>query len=353
MPPPAPPWRQVIATTIRLWWQRHARRPALAANPDSAAERLAIGPGPSRQPRTSPVLKISVPVLLFALIAVSVIAFQRSRADTSDPARTASSAGPAVTTAAGTGQRAATASDSRALRAAAQARELAAAWVAAQVGHNVIVACDSLMCAALQQHGFPAADLAPIGPGTQDPLGSAVVISTLAVRTQLGPQLTKVYAPMVIASFGTGQALVQVLVAAPDGAAAYLAAEQSDARARAAAGQQLLHNKHVLASRLAARQLAAGQVDSRLLITLAALASKYTVDIRSFSDAGPGAAPGAPLRAMTVTTPTAGYLSGVLAFLRAQRGPLLALTSVTRSSGTTVLHIEFTAPSPTGLLGQS
>ncbi len=44
----------------------------------------------------------------------------------------------------------------RALAAAAASREQAAAWVATQVSHGVIVGCDPLMCAALLAARLPA-----------------------------------------------------------------------------------------------------------------------------------------------------------------------------------------------------
>jgi hypothetical protein len=241
----------------------------------------------------------------------------------------------------------------QALAAAAASRRLAAAWVATQVTHSVTIACDPLMCTALQQRGFPAANLAPIGSDSPDPLGSGVVISTLAVRSEIGSRLTSVYAPVAIASFGAGQSLVQVLVTAPDGTAAYLSAEHADLMARMTAGRELLRNTNLRVSTTAAHQLAAGEVDSRLLMTLAALTSRQLVDVSGFGDAGPDAARSVPLRAMNIRSPSASYLTSTLSFLRAQRAPLLALTTVRRSGRSTTLNVTFTAPSPTGLLPEN
>jgi hypothetical protein len=245
-------------------------------------------------------------------------------------------------------QRAATA----ALGAAAVDRDQAAAWITAQVSHGVIVACDPLMCATLEQHGFPAADLASLGPSASDPLGSGIVVSTAALRSQLGTRLASVYAPVLLASFGTGPSLVQVRVTAAGGAASYLSAEQADLAARKVAGAQLLRNANIHVSAVAGQQLSSGAVDSRLLITLAALAAnKLAVYITGFSDAGPGAAPITPLRLMTISAPSPSYTRRVLAFLHAQRAPLLAVTTVGHTGATTVLQVEFTAPSPPGLIG--
>ena len=147
---------------------------------------------------------------------------------------------------------------SAALTAAAASRQQAVAWVAAQVSHGVIVACDPLTCNALQQRGFPAADLSVITASSGDPLGSGVVISTTAVRSQLGPRLATVYAPDVMASFGSGASLVQVRVAAAGGAPAYLSAMQADLVARKVAGVQLISNKDIKMPSSAKAELAAG-----------------------------------------------------------------------------------------------
>ncbi len=239
---------------------------------------------------------------------------------------------------------------SAALMEAAATRRQAAAWVAAQVSHSVIVACDQLMCSALQQRGFPAADLSVITASSSDPLGSDIVVSTTAVRSQLGPRLAAVYAPSVIASFGSGSSLVQVRAAAVGGAAAFHSALQADLAARKRAGGELTRNKSIRIPSSARAELTAGRVDSRLLITLAAVAHRFAVRVVSFSDSGPGAGPGVPLRTLTVTAPTARYLSELLAFLRAQRAPLRALISPHGHGTKTTVQIEFTAPSPTGLL---
>lgn len=239
---------------------------------------------------------------------------------------------------------------SAALAEVAASRRQAAAWVAAQVSHGAIVTCDPLMCNALQQRGFPAADLSVITASSGDPLGSGIVVSTTAVRSQLGPRLATVYAPVVMASFGSGASLVQVRVAAVGGAAAYRSAMQADLQARKLAGGELSGNKHIKMPALARAELITGRVDSRLLITLAALAHRFPVQIVSFSDSGPEAGVGVPLRTLTITAPASSYLSQLLAFLRAQRPPLLALVSQHGHGKTTTVQIRFTAPSPTGLL---
>jgi hypothetical protein len=191
-----------------------------------------------------------------------------------------------------------------------------------------------------------------VSPGTGDPLGTGVVVSTAAVRNTLGSRLTDVYAPYSLAAFGSGQSLVQVLVSAPDGAAAYRSAALADMHDREVAGRQLLRNKNVHVSGVAAEHLANGDVDARLLITLAALA-RYPVQIVSFAGTSPAASAGIPLRDMAILAPSPLYLHGMLSFLSAQRAPLLARTSVTNAGKATILHVEFPAPSPTGLLAKT
>jgi hypothetical protein len=323
-PLPQPPWSQVIATTIRLWWQRHVAEPA------------------ARTGRRRRYRQATVGALIVALLAVSAVAIglATSHSGAGDPVGAQ-------------GQNSESTADTERLAAATASRQQAAAWIAAQVGRSVIVSCDPLMCTALAQHGFPAANLAALGPSAADPLGSGIVVSTAAIRNELGTRLASVYAPLVIAAFGSGQNLVQVRVVAPDGAAAYLGALRTDVQARRTAGRELLANKNVRTTAAARGQLTAGQVDVRLLITLVGLAHKYRIDIRSFGDAGPGAGPGAPLRSMTIMATTATYRRQVQAFLHAQRAPLLAATSVLQAGKAVVMTIEFPAPAPLGLLNQN
>jgi hypothetical protein len=187
---PAPSWPKVIATTLRLWLQRRVLRV-----PD--------GPGANRLARRRALVAGLSVLVTAAAVTAGLTLTARELAAPTRPATTTQLSGAA-------------------LAAAADNREVAAEWIAAQVSRGVIVACDPLMCSALQQHGFPAADLEPLGTGSADPLGSAVVVSTDTLRSELGPRLTSVYAPVVLASFGRGPSAVAVRVTAPDGAAAYL-----------------------------------------------------------------------------------------------------------------------------------
>ncbi len=282
-----------------------------------------------------------------AVIAAAVTALAISRVSAApSPAQASRSADP-VTPPSGSMV------NSQALTAAATTREQAATWVAAQVSRGVIIGCDPLMCTALQQHGLPPADLATIGPSAGDPLGSGIVISTTAVRSQLGPRLASVYAPLVIASFGAGFGLVQVRVVAPGGMAAYGPTERADLVARQLAGRELAGNKNIQEPAAAKAALQSGRVDARLLMTLAALAATSRIQVNAFTDAGPGAGASVPLRQLTVVTSSTTHLRQLLSFLNAQRPPLLATVSQHLLGRMTILQIQFTAPSPTGLLPAS
>ena len=169
-------------------------------------------------------------------------------------------------------------------------RHQAAAWVASQVGGDAIIACDPAMCSALLAQGVTAGNLLVLRLAAADPLGSDVVLATAAVRSQFGARLAGVYAPEVIASFGSGDLRIDVRAVAPDGAAAFRKALAADVGARHAAGAQLLRNSRIGTSPGARAALFAGQVDSRLLITLTALAVSGPLRIESFGGREPGAA---------------------------------------------------------------
>jgi hypothetical protein len=316
-PEAVPSWGRVMTTTMQLWVAR-------------------------RRTRWRVVAAIIVALVVFAGGGLTVALLRSSGSERpAARAKNATSAPPVAGLAP--------------VQAAAAARQQAAAWVAAQVSHGAVVSCDPDMCAALQTQGFPAGDLLTLTSSASDPLGSAVIVATAAVRSQFGSRLADVYAPTVLAQFGSGQAQVDVLAYASGGAAAYLAALRADQRSRSAVGHQLLHNSRVTASATAARQLAAGEVDARLLSTLATLSGQGPVNVVAFGDSGPGASPGVPLRLAELASPPraqSGYLQSTLALLRAQQAPYLAssLTMVRLADGQDVVRIEFAAPSPLGLL---
>jgi Tetratricopeptide repeat len=251
-----------------------------------------------------------------------------------------------------------TASATQTSRAAA-VRAAAASWVAGQVSRSAVIGCDPAMCAALQQHGVPAGELLSLGSaGPPDPLASDVIIATAAVRSEFGTRLASVYAPLVIASFGTGTASIQVRAIAPDGAPAYARAMRSDLAGRRRLGADLLQNTNLLAPARAQTQLAAGNVDARLLATLATLADLQPLRVIAFSDAGPGADPAVPMRAAEIAAATPGdtsWIASARAFLTAQQAPFRPSEVVpARLPGhRQALLVEYSGPSPMGLLSAS
>jgi tetratricopeptide (TPR) repeat protein len=257
-----------------------------------------------------------------------------------------------------------------ALAAAATARSAAGSWIGRWVALDAIVACDPLMCSALQADGLPAARILEITASSPDPLGSDIVAASAAIRGQFGSRLATVYAPTVLASFGAGSARIDVRMVAADGTSAYTRALRADLVARQSAGAALLANPAISASATAASQLAAGRVDSRLLMTLAGLAAIGPVAIAAFGGAGPGSSAGVPLLSVDIaagatrsgggpsaaTRPdqaaTRRSLAGLATFLHAQEPPLLAASvrELRLPGGGTIVRIAFTAPAPLGLL---
>ncbi len=348
--PARPSWPQVIGTTTRLWVRRHLlsttrhstpgttqhSAPRAERHSTSSAEFVRTG---ERQIAPRRQLMIGLIVLAAAILVASGLLIIAIPRHTPAPAPAGAGAG------AGTG----------ALGAITNVRRETAAWVARQVSPSAIVACDPVMCTALQAQGLAPQNLLTLQPAASDPLGSDVVVATAAVRSQFGSRLASVYAPTVIASFGSGAARIDVRAVAADGAAAYEAALTSDRLARRAAGAQLLGNRRITAVPAAARELAGGQVDSRLLIMLAAIAARYPMHIVAFGAPAPGASPDVPLLTVDVTGTTAqsaAELRQVQTLLRAQLPPYHPLhVQVLAPAGQTTLRIDFGAPSPLGLLG--
>lgn len=242
--------------------------------------------------------------------------------------------------------------------ASANTRMAAAAWVERHVSRAAILECDPAMCVALQAGGFPPANLLPLTPAAAAPLGATVIVATAAVRSQFGPRLASVYAPMVLASFGSGASRVDIRVYAPGSAARYRAALAADMAERRIAGRELLGNSRIAVSAAARMDLAAGKVDARLLVTLSALTGRHDLSIAAFGQAAPGGDAEMPLLSAELAVPRGirqpgTYLQSLLTFLRAQRPPFLAASAqVTGTGAAAVLQLDFSAPTPLGLLGK-
>jgi hypothetical protein len=303
-----PSWGRVLATTLRLWLPRQVT---------------------VRRSRTVGVVAAA------AVVTVAALALSGVFSETAAPAaRAVSTPSPAR----------ATAHPSAAQPTIAQpspVQAAAAAWIASQLSNDAIIGCDPAMCTALQGQGVTAARLMPLKPGAPDPHGATVVVTSDPAATQ--------YAPAMIASFGSGATQVSVRATEPGGAAAYETALRADQTARTSAGSQLLRNNRIHFTAQDAARLRAGQVDARLLATLAALSSQYPFSVTAFGDASPGVA--ALYREATITA-AGKNLTAALALLKAQVPPFLPAQAAIMdlAAGQAALSIEYAAPSPLGLL---
>ena len=307
-----PSWPTVAGNTLRLWLDRHYRHRA-------GRHRLVF--------------------LLSALVAMALgagVTLAFTHRENGHPAQ--SGAAP---------------QSASALHVAAADRQQAAAWLVQEVAANIVVACDLEMCDELQKSGFPAARLLELQPSAPDPLGAQLVAATPVIRNQFGTRLATVYAPLVIASFGSGAERVDVRYIAPDGSAAFQAQLATDLKNRVAAGQQLLTNKHVQVSATARQALLAGQVDPRLLVTLSTLAALMPIHLVTFDDPSPGASSEVPLRGAELGAAASAGLPAMVAFLNAQQNQYApAVARITRtSSGQPVVTVRYDAPGPMGLGG--
>ncbi|HEY5395727.1 MAG TPA: hypothetical protein VIL16_10055 [Trebonia sp.] len=313
-----PSWPTVIATTVRLWVGRHP----VAGLKVTGWRLLAL---------------VGCAVLAVSAAVAAVVVGTTATSPARPPSR-ATSAGSQI---------------SLSLQAATASRATAARWIAGQVSPSAIVACDPAMCAALQASGVGAGRLLALGPSASDPLGSDLVVATPALRSQFGARLASVYAPVVIASFGSGPARIDIRAVAADGTAAYDSALAADRSARIAAGAQLIGNHRIAVAAAAGAVLRAGRVDPRLLAMLAALAAQQPLRILAFGDPSPGASAAIPLRSVELAPAQAGThaaarLGAMLSFLRAQQLPFLP-TAAALVHGS-ALSVEYAAPSPLGLL---
>jgi hypothetical protein len=259
----------------------------------------------------------------------------------------------------GTGSTVVQSSDSKAAKNRAAVRlaadvASAATWVAAQVNRTAVVACDPEACQALAQHGFPASQLTRLGPKAKYPLKATIVVDTPTLRHQLGVD----QAPVVLAGFGRGADRITVRVMAPHGAAAYTSALREDRRQRQALGSGLLTSRQIEVTPAARSAMAAGDVDTRLLVIITAMASQHPIDILVFGRTWSGTTAGIPLRtAYFAAKVPAAYLSQA-AYIQAMIGVLqiqprayrpVHITTV-RLAGQLALRVEFPAPSPLGLI---
>ncbi len=225
--------------------------------------------------------------------------------------------------------------------AVVSAQAQAAAWIAGQVSDSAIIACDPGLCPILQGQGIAPGRLMPLRAASAGPLGADVLV----ISRPAGSRLAARYGPALIASFGSGPGRVELFALQPGGMAAYPAALRADRATRRSAGSQLLRNPRIRFTGPGAAALRAGQVDTRLLATLAVLASQYSFQVSALGDA----APGAPVLFREVVITGIGRdRSGALAMVHGQDPPYVPAHAV--AVGQTGLSIEFDLPSPLGLL---
>ena len=234
------------------------------------------------------------------------------------------------------------------LMAEAAARTRAIKWILQEVSRATLVSCDPLVCAELAQGGFP--DTETLVPRSQDPLPSILVVATAAIRAQFGSRLASVYAPVVIASFGSGNARIEIRQIY-SGRTSGL---RADLQARKTSDAQILANSRVAVLARAREQLLSGDVDPRLPALIAAITAKYPVRIVDFADQGPGGGPASLLRSMDLATHVSAarlaaraYVRWIQELLEAQYVEVFTASSeLVNSGGQAVLRIEVAAPSP-------
>jgi hypothetical protein len=319
-----PSWATVVLTTLRLWLQRHTRR----------------GRRPATR-RQRGVLALSALAAMAIGVLVTLVFTGMGQGEQARNASSVQSGDPAPSTP----------STPSALATAAANRGQAADWIAQQLLPSVLIGCDPLMCQTLAAAGVSASRLSVVQPAAPDPLGVEVIVATPALRSQFGPRLATVYAPLVLASFGAGTQRIDIRYLAPGGTAAFEASAASARRARAEAGQQLLSNKNVQASAQARAALVAGNVDPRLLITLGLLAHEMAIRLVLFDDPSPGASSAVPLRGAQIGASAPAGLSAMLAFLAQQTTYQPAHYQKAGNGSDQVVIMQYDAPGPLGLNG--
>jgi hypothetical protein len=307
--PAEPSWVRVLANTVELTTSRRLK----------AAGLRAPRPGSRRAARWWRAATFALAVVVVAVVVVWLTGGLTTTSPRTTPASAAGAVRPAVP-----------------VRAQIQA----AAWISSQASGSATIGCYPALCPVLQDHGVAPSRLVFLSAKATSPLGASLLVTS---RTA-GGTLAARYAPALVASFGSGPDRVEVFAVEPGGTAAYRAALRTDLAARRSAGTQLLHDSRIRFTTTDAGRLRAGEVDTRLLATLTALASQYSFRVTSFGNA----APGAPLLFRGVTVTGIGpSLPTALAMVRAQDVPYVPAHAAISH---TELSIEFSVPSPPGLL---
>jgi hypothetical protein len=226
----------------------------------------------------------------------------------------------------------------------AQTRELTR-WLAANVREGTSVAVPSALLDPVRE-GAPRLKLQTYDDAR--PLRADLLVVTLPERTW-SDQVRAAAASAIPMARLSGRDRVEVRQMAGSSGTAALRAE---VRQRALAGAQLAQNPRLSVSEADARALRAGEVDSRLLVTLASLAAQH--ELTSDLVADPVSFPGVGYREARVAavdgTSVADHpkASGPISrFIRAQPAPFTPAEARVRG-GTFVLR--YAVPVPLGLL---
>lgn len=298
----------VGAVVLALSWYHSAGlRPVAAAG--AALLLCAAGPGP----HTTTALLLAVPVL--AVLAAAVVDAVSAR---STPARWAvlgavlvagaATCGPVVT--------AAVAPDID--------RTALGTWVRAELGGGALQV-DPLAAAQLVRDGVPAARLVPAA--IDAPGGTLSVVGTPPAASPPDSQM--------LVAFPDGPAGTPTAVFRPG-----LGADRAVERRRF--GSQLVGNRALTLSPVAAEALRRGEVDSRLTTMLAGLASDHRLTIGEFGTV-PGEPAGAARRTAVITaadgvpSSTPGATEPIRRWLDGQRPPYRPAT-VVLDQGVLVVH---------------
>ncbi|HEY7487480.1 MAG TPA: hypothetical protein VH912_23700 [Streptosporangiaceae bacterium] len=248
---------------------------------------------------------------------------------------------------------------------AESARSQAVRWTTAQVGPDVVVACDPVLCGALSAAGRPRASTVTIRAADGDLLQADLVLVTEVIKSRYGTGLAAITAPDPLADIGQGDGRIEVRAVATDGAANYRRRLAADVAERRRSGGELAGSGRLDLSRPARAQLASGSVDLRLMSALASLSSDFNLGVVAFADGAPSPPTGGdadtvvPYRTAQIDAIDGAVPDGdkprtaaVIRFLHAQDPPYHPLSvDVIRPPDLMrpVLQIRFSAPSPLGL----
>jgi hypothetical protein len=167
----------------------------------------------------------------------------------------------------------------------------AESWLIENADRDKRVIVDEAMAVELVRAGWRRDDVLSYDEVGGSPAVSAAwtdahyVVATGTVRTAENgfPQVSPaVQNSVVVASFGAGADAVEVRRVVPEGASAASAAEQRAASTRSDYGAALATNPALLMSDADRALISAGQVDDRIDIVLAGLASQGEVTVAGF-----------------------------------------------------------------------